>query len=273
LRVGIVSASHRAAAVVFGDPDGARRTMTGKDDILALRERARDLMLAGQQAEALRSYRQFFVASRGVPTLYGVRLSFALAEWGKLAAEYPPARQALVEARQEAIDRLRSAATGAGSTVGAGGSTSTPGDSFAEVDAISDVLEEPRLPVALFEELDARAPATAADCAIAAHRSLIRAGRHDLARRYLTDPLGKVGRLAGLLEMRLGSGFTYLPEAARDRRRKEAIRDYVTDVGDVITLLKVTGDEALAERTRQQAVDSISWGHVRDEVAEALCDR
>jgi hypothetical protein len=267
-----------------------------RQEVEAWRARARVLAARGRPGEALELYRRFFACSRAVPALYGIRLSFALAEWAELAAVHPPARDALVAARQAAADRLLpraepptdggDAATGgagdaadqeAGGTgapeVADGLDQATPGDAFAEVDAISEVLGEPQFSADLFTELDARAPATAADCAIAAHRVLMRTGRFGLARRYLTDPLGKITRLAEVLQMRLDRGFTHLPEQAREARRRDAVRDYATDVRDVLTLLTVSGEDDLAEETRRRAIDSISWAHVRDEVAEALPDR
>ena len=146
----------------------------------------------------------------------------------------------------------------------------TPGDAFAEVAALSDVLGEPDFAVDLFARLDEQAPETAADCAIAAHRLLMRAGRYDLARRHLTDPLGKVGRLADVLQMRLARNPGLLSEAVRESRRGEAVRDYVAGVQEVLTLLRASGDDELAEATRRKAVADVVWGHLRDEVEQAL---
>jgi tetratricopeptide (TPR) repeat protein len=242
-----------------------------QEDLEAWRARARELTAGGEHDEALQLHRRYFAASRAFPALYGVRLSFALREWAELAEAYPPAREALTAARQEAVDRLLARPGGAdGGGADGGGAAATPGDAFAEVEALSDVLGEPEAAVALFEELDARAPQTAADCAIAAHRLLIRSGRHDLARRHLGDPLCKVTRLAEVLQMRLERGYTHLPEQKRDARRREAVRDYVAEVRAVLVLLTGPDDAELAERTRARSIEGVSWGHVRDEVAEAL---
>jgi hypothetical protein len=219
-------------------------------------------------------HRQYFAASREIPSLYGARLSFALAGWAELAGWHPPARQALVDARQEAADRLLPppGAGGAGDRPDGAPSTSTPGDTFAEVCALSEVLGEPEFAVDLFAELDERAPATAADCAIAAHRLLMRTGRYDLARRYLLDPLAKVTRLAEVLQMRLNRNAGRAGEESREASRRDAVRDYTTGVRDVLILLTSSGEAELAEATRRRAVEKVSWGHIREEVAQVLQD-
>ena len=235
------------------------------DQLETWRDRAARAAAEGLPDEALELHRRYFTASRDVPALYGVRLSFALTEWGELAASYPPAREALVATRQEAVDRLTGPVEQPATQ-----RLDTPGDAFAEVAALSDVLGEPGFAVDLFARLDEQAPDTAADCAIAAHRLLMRAGRYDLARRHLTDPLGKVGRLADVLQMRLARNPGLLSEAVRESRRGEAVRDYVAGVQEVLTLLRASGDDELAEATRRKAVEDVVWGHLRDEVEQAL---
>jgi hypothetical protein len=250
-------------------------------DIETWRAQARAHAAQGRPAEALELHRRYFAASRAIPSLYGVRLSFALSDWAELAETFPPARQALREARRAAADRLLpSTAPTSTAPADTPSSETTPdgelppegtsGDAFAEVAAISEALAEASFAVDLFAELDATAPDTAADCAIAAHDLLVRQGRHDLARRYLTDPVGKVGRLAQVLQMRLNLRPLGLDERAREDRRREAVRDYATGVREILLLLAGPEDGALAEATRRRALEGVAWGHVRDEVDEAL---
>ncbi|HEY6793724.1 MAG TPA: hypothetical protein VI248_03465 [Kineosporiaceae bacterium] len=256
-----------------GDPDAAP---VGRGDLDRWAGQARELAAAGEYEEALRLHRRYFVTSRAFPALYGVRLSFALADWAELAAVYPPARRALEQARQEATDRLHAGSehrhVPENQRDPGQPAEPTPGDSFAEVEAISEALGEPDVALALFADLDARAPETAAECSIVAHRLLVRSGRRDLARKYLGDPLRKVARLADILQLRLERGYAYLPEEKRDARRQEAVREYVAEVRDVLALLTGPDDAELARRTLGHAVEAISWGHVREEVSQGLAD-
>jgi hypothetical protein len=68
----------------------------------------------------------------------------------------------------------------------------------------------------------------------------------------------------------LRRGYDYLPEQARDARRQDAVREYLAEVRAVLALLADPDDAELAGHTRRHAVEEVSWGHLRDEVAEAL---
>ncbi len=79
------------------------QNMTAKERLRAARDAARD----GRYAEALSEYIWFHNhALEEMPSLRGVRRSFALGYWLELAAAYPPARAALKGVRDEKTKRL-----------------------------------------------------------------------------------------------------------------------------------------------------------------------
>src|SRR4051812_30542503 len=68
---------------------------------------ARELARQGRHQEALERHVWFHEhALELVPALAGVRVSFALSDWARLAAAYPPARQALADARDRAAEAM-----------------------------------------------------------------------------------------------------------------------------------------------------------------------
>jgi hypothetical protein len=225
------------------------------DDFDGWLQQARAEVAAGHRAEAVELYQRFVAAHHAHPTRSGVRFSRAISDWADLARSHPPAREALLAVRAEAADRLRS-----------GGSM----DDFSEVATISARLDDPGFPVELFAELDERSPETATACAVAARPLLVRAGRFDLARRYLADPHGVLLRIAAVFEQRLTRGFGHLPEDLRERLRQDTVNDYLTDVREVLAILTATGDPELTGQMRQLAIDAVPWAHVRDEVDTAL---
>src|SRR5262245_61557891 len=69
---------------------------------------ARELARAGRHEEALSRHLWFHDhALEHRPSLYGVRLSFALSDWVELGEAYPPARQALAAVRDRAAEAVR----------------------------------------------------------------------------------------------------------------------------------------------------------------------
>src|ERR1041385_2734476 len=86
--------------------------MPGVEPLAALKE-SRALTAEGRWEEATQRHLWFHDhALLHQPSLAGVRLSFALADWVALGQLYPPARQALVDIRDRKTAAL---AAGAGS--------------------------------------------------------------------------------------------------------------------------------------------------------------
>jgi hypothetical protein len=233
-------------------------------------QQARDAVTDGRFAEALEAFRTYHERSRSEPSQAGVRLSTALTAWADLGRRYPPAQQALGEVRQEAAERLLAGPTGGSTGVAADDAPPAAHDDFAEVAAISTRLGDDAYPVELFARLDAEQPAQAAATAIAARRLLVRAGRFDLAQRYLHDPERRVGQLATILDQRLSRGFERFPEERRERLRHDTVRAYVDDVRELLAIYAGVGEVVRAETIRRRAIEAVPWAHVREDVEAAL---
>jgi hypothetical protein len=231
------------------------------------REVARQHVTEGRPEQALELYRATYRAARATPTA-GASASMCLSEWAELARGYPPAADALRRLRWAAVQRLRG--TGDDGTTGEPYRGLDALDDFAEVAAISARIGEPDYPVELFEGLAAGQPAVAEDCAAQARRLLVRAGRFELARRYLGDPMEVVARMAAVFEQRLTRGFGHVSEDLRQTMRARTVEDYLSGVREVLAVLEGVGDHDLADHVRQRAVTAVPWAHVREDVEAAL---
>jgi hypothetical protein len=115
------------------------------------------------------------------PSIYGVRLSFALGYWQELGDKYPPAKKAFIETRDRKTRRIMNGT----------------GDAalFSDVAAFNETLQEEKKTLALFEFLDKENPALAKRCWHEVKNSVISSRRFDLARRYLHDLIGEFARI------------------------------------------------------------------------------
>ncbi|WP_295992147.1 hypothetical protein [Rugamonas sp.] len=104
----------------------------------------------------------------------GMRLSYALDGWTRLAAVYPAAHAALDEVRGRAAAQLLAGSGDQGR--------------FDEYEAINRHLDEEHLTSTLFVELDQLYPELAALCARRALPTLVKNGECQLARHYYGVP-------------------------------------------------------------------------------------
>lgn len=105
---------------------------------------------------------------------YGVRLSYALADWVDLAGVHPPAQAALARTRDEALADFK-ARRGEHSGYAA----------FNDFEAINESLGDDALTVATFVALDEDDPARAKDVSNLAQPALIRARQYSLCGKYV----------------------------------------------------------------------------------------
>jgi hypothetical protein len=124
---------------------------------------------------ALREYRWFHEhALDHDPTYCGVRLSFALDAWVKLAEAYPPARAALIQIRDSKTRRLL---RGEGDRA-----------TFEDVEAINSHLGDQRATYDLFRQLREVQPGVADACADLAWETAATFDDFALARTCIDDP-------------------------------------------------------------------------------------
>ena len=107
--------------------------------------------LEGRHAEALREYEWFHRhALKHRPSLYGVRLSFALTYWTELGKVYPKALRSLERVRRNKMAALRN---GRGSR-----------ESFHDVASINEHLGKEIDTRRLFSQMAAKRPRMATEC-------------------------------------------------------------------------------------------------------------
>ncbi|MEM6279593.1 MAG: hypothetical protein AAF733_08950 [Verrucomicrobiota bacterium] len=135
-----------------------------------------ELVAAGQHEEALKRHIWFHHhALEHQPSMLGVRLSFALSNWRKLAKVYEPALEALLAIRDEKTEALLSGEGNNGF--------------FADVKAINRYLREEEKSLDLFDELHRRYPDIAATCWHYVKELAFSRQRDDLVAVYLGDPI------------------------------------------------------------------------------------
>ena len=122
--------------------------MTPVERLIAARQTAK----AGCHDEALREFVWFHHHALDVdPSLSGVRRSYALSDWAKLAKDYPPARVALEQIREE---HTKAALSDTGDL-----------DAFRDVESINRYLDSSEHTHDLFAAVAAANPALAQRCA------------------------------------------------------------------------------------------------------------
>lgn len=144
---------------------------------------ARQAGLEGRHEEALRELVWFHHhAQEEQRALAGVRLSYALFYWIQLGETYPPARQALVDLREEKAQIL---------LLGAGRR-----ELFHDVVAIDERLEQIRATYELYLALAERHPALAERCSQLALPAIVAAKDYLLADRVRGEPEARIRRRA-----------------------------------------------------------------------------
>ena len=229
----------------------------------AASERLHQAQLAaidGRHEEALREYEWFHRnALKHEPSLYGVRLSFALWYWTELGKVYPKARRSLERIRREKMATLRS---GRGSR-----------DLFHDVAAINRALSKHVDTYRVFRWLDARRPRMAARCARVALPALVEARAFKLARRHVPDPESRLAEYAMFLNTRLAEIPGRITRSKTQAPAKRAyLQNYCNDAGLLIGILRGTGERNRARLLRRSALALIDPPSARRFVAERLRD-
>lgn len=141
-------------------------------DVDAILQEAKADARAKQYETALAKHVWFHEHALSIdPAFYGVRLSFALSYWLKLAQQYPPALEKLRQVRDTAQCNVM-----AGINVR---------DSFHDMESINDRLDEQARTREVFQVLDGDAPASAEEVFDLAKPALVMGQAYALAGKYL----------------------------------------------------------------------------------------
>ena len=187
---------------------------------------------------------------------YGVRLSFALASWSRLAEIYPPAAEALKRIRDGKTKMLLDG----------------KGDArlFDDVAAINENLHEPEATSRLFEELSTKFPPLAKQCSHVAMSALVETKAYELARVFVDNA---EDMLRGWTD-RLNEQIAALERKPETRApvREAYTRIYCEDVRNLLQIFIGTGEIREAARVRQLAFAAVAASDIRQAVQQALSD-
>lgn len=204
------------------------------------------LRQAGRHGEALALLQQLFAgaARAGAPARPGLFL--VMLEWAFLATEYPPARTALEEARDEQIGHLLAGDM----TVGPDGDTHPAflhGSRFALVAEMNRILGDARSTYEVFVRLDAMRPDLARRHAFLALPAVVAACDFALADRYRGDPLAHLAALNAT-----AAAFPLFPPPDQAPRLAAELTLLVNDVRIASAVLRgrCRATDALALRAR-----------------------
>ena len=219
-------------------------------------DKAQQAAAEGRHAEALRGYEWFHRnALKHRPSLYGVRLSFALAYWTELAKVYPEAGRSLERIRRDKTAALRD---GRGNR-----------ETFHDVVSINDYLKKQLDTYRLFVNLDRKRPALAAKCASLAMPALVRHRDFKRARRHVQDPEALLSHRASLFKEGM-EWSNSRPRKWKAASREAHIRIYCKDVALLTAILRGSGERAKAAELRKQALGLVEPASLRKLVAARL---
>jgi len=224
-------------------------------DVCERLHRAQQAAADGQHDEALREYIWFHEHALDFePSLYGVRLSFAMGYWLDLAKVYPEALRALKDIRDQKTQRLLA---GDGNR-----------ELFHDVESINEHLKDERATYEMFLKLNAANPSLARSCVSLAMPAIVKSGDCHLARRFIADPFEKIQRWSTTLNEDIAN-------LANEPSRETPVQDtyvhiYVERINLLLSVLNGTGEYENAERLRASALESIESPLVREAVRVAL---
>jgi hypothetical protein len=208
-------------------------------------DEARTLARQGKYEEALEKHIWFHVnALKHQPSMRGVRLSYALADWVELGHKYPKAKEALVSIRDDDIKAL--------------GEGRGPSDLFQDVAAINHYLKEEPKTVELFKTLHENHPGLAERCYAFAEKDLAARREYAICSVYIPDAIRRFDRI----------------RERRERNLELAIKDYaersfVEETCRLIEILVGAGREQDAESVREQALSVRDDRQLRDAIEKA----
>lgn len=234
------------------------RTDSGFEAAVKEAIRARE---EGRYADALPLVRTAF--DQGVADDSGGRTTefIPLLEWAWLAESYPPARDALRQARDEQVRRLLAGDEAVGTPV-PGLPETRP--RFALVARMNEALKESRATCELFAQLDAARPGKV-PYAFLALEAVVEAGDFTLAARYLPDPMGRLDHLNGTARH-----FPLFPPDWTAPRLAAALSNFGRDLRVRAAVLRGLGREAEARALVDGALAGLASDELRDWVRREL---
>jgi hypothetical protein len=217
-------------------------------------DEARAAAAAGRYEDALQLHVKFHNhALEYLPSLYGVRLSFALGYWVEFSNVYPEAGRVLYEIRDR---KALAIVNGEGNR-----------EIFHDVVAINRALCCESDTHDLFLMLNEANPVFAAECMQLALPAIVKAGNLDLAYRIMPSAEEKVRSLS----FRLNEHIVEIESCSQPKLRLGAyIHNYTKDVQLMIDVLAGVGRKDQAGRIKDLSINLIDSMSAREAVRNAL---
>jgi hypothetical protein len=221
-----------------------------KDAVRTAMDDARQLAKERKYEEALAKH--IWIHDHALQTdssYYGVRLSYALADWMKLGRQYPPAIDKLKSIRDEKTAQLLAG--------------KKRRELFHDVESINERLGKSPATVELFKKLEATDSNFAKEIYQLASDALVQAHEFALARKYMGDPAKRLDRAKNGYE----AGLEYAQsEHEASRRAHESI--FANEIILIITVLRETGDKAGAKDIQKEALKIVDNADIKKALAE-----
>ena len=226
----------RFALVVAASPAFAEWTPPGNPDPQKILQEAQADAAARRYEDALAKHVWYHQNALKIqPAQYGVRLSFALSDWAKLGAAYPPALKKLESIRDEDTATIRD---GKGSR-----------ELFHDISSINATLKEEVKTKDLFVWLDSKKPDLAKQAYNVAQPALIKAKEYRVCGRYI-DPDKSYEQI--LLIYQSTKKFAENPKFGK-QQREIADKGFSNGTATLVALLVINERKADAERIATKA--------------------
>lgn len=184
------------------------------------------------------------------PAMTGVRLSFALSYWKRLADAYPPAMDSLMAMRDRKTQQLiNSPAT----------------KLFSEVDALNRVLKDGKKTIAVFETLSKSHPEDAVSYWMYVKDDLFTSKRYDLISKYIGNPLDEFSVSKERFYQNIASSKKLKPNA--EYFKIYAKNNFVKKSLQLIEFSLEENDKRSALEIQRQAMEIVEDYRLRDAVA------
>lgn len=222
------------------------------DDMQTYLSDTHKMVREGKYQEALDRFIWFHDhALEQEPSMYGVRLSFALSYWKDLGEKYPPAMAALKKTRDDKTMRMEK---GEGNR-----------ELFHDVTALNRVLKDDNKTVELFRKLDQEQRDLARECWEIAKDPVFAAKSYDLIRKYVENPVNEFARVKAIYEQntKIYGGKNFGEPFKRFNENK-----FVVDTIELIRLSLAIDKEKAAKEIQEQALSMIDDDRLRKAISD-----
>lgn len=213
-------------------------------------DEARAAATHGDYAVALERYERFFdraLIDQGEDNnYYGVRLSYCLSEWARLGEKHSPAKKRLEEKAEEALVAFE---------------TTEDPEKFHDFQAISGKLGRKDQVLEKFVGYHESRPELASAALRFMWDRLVEARRWDICAAHLDDPELRYKRALGKFDEAMKICRSE-PSLGGEEFADQIGSWYVRDVGNLLAVLRNTGQHGLAEHLEHIAIEDMKGrGH------------